>query len=81
MGHGGILAIPDLLAPSTRQNSDDTRFIQDYEYSRDRPRGQSSSLFDTTSFNVVSMEYVPHIFWRFKTRLPNSINFIAFSHC
>ncbi|KAJ3639335.1 hypothetical protein Zmor_002698 [Zophobas morio] len=52
MGRGGLLGFPDLLVPSSRQDPDDTRFIQDYGYSRDRPRAQSSSLFDTSSFNV-----------------------------
>lgn len=51
---GGILAFPDLLAPSARQDADDGGLIQDYGYSRDKPRAQNSELFDSSSFNVVS---------------------------
>jgi hypothetical protein len=82
MGRGGILTFPDLLAPSSRQDPDDTRFLQDYGYSRERPRSQSSSLFDTSSFNVVSIrnESTFPIFQHKRVCLGNSINFITLCH-
>lgn len=49
----GVLAFPDLLAPAaTRVINDDSRYISDYSFSRDSPRHHSSSLFDSSSFNV-----------------------------
>lgn len=51
VGHGGILAFPDLLAPAARMDTD-AGYMQDYGYSRERPRSHASTYFDTSSFNV-----------------------------
>lgn len=50
----GLLAFPDLLAPASaaRVVNDDARYVSDFSFPRDSPRHHSSSLFDTSSFNV-----------------------------
>lgn len=47
----GLLAFPDLLAPAARIDPD-SRYFEDYGYSRERPKSHSSSYFDSSSFNV-----------------------------
>lgn len=54
VGQEGLLAFPDLLAPAAaaRVDTENTRYLQDYGYSRERPKSHSSSYFDSSSFNV-----------------------------
>lgn len=59
--NGGLLAFPDILAPAAAAGvvNDDARYVSDYSFPRDSPRHHSSSLFDTSSFNVsISFIYV-----------------------
>lgn len=63
IGRGGVLAFPDLFAPAaSRSEIDENRYLQDQSYFKDRPKAaSSSSLIDSSSFNVSSYFAFPHL--------------------